>query len=241
MAIRFWVLVLATAGVGYSQGKDMSDTTKQALFIEAVQAGDEEGVKRMLGEDSSLAGATNKQGVSAILLSLYYRQSGVTPLLQAVGLDLNVYEASAVGDTGAVEALLDSDTTLLDTPAPDGFTALGLAAFFGREETARALVKRGANVNFASSNSQKVAPLHSAAAGGHTAIAELLLENGADPNLRQEAGYVALHSAAMNGNLALVELLLRNGADPSIEGPDGVTATGLASKGGHAQIVELLN
>ncbi len=28
-------------------------------------------------------------------------------------------------------------------------------------------------------------------------IAEVLLKNGADPNLRQEAGYVALHSAAM--------------------------------------------
>ena len=175
-----------------------------------------------------------------MLLSLYYRQAGVTPLLRAVERDLSIYEGSAVGDTGAVESILADDPSLLDAAAADGFTALGLAAFLGREQTARALVGRGAQVNLPSSNTQKVAPLHSAAAGGHNAIAELLLDNGADPNLRQEAGYVAIHSAALNGNSELVELLLERGADVSTEGPDGSRAIDFARKGGHAEVVGLL-
>ena len=61
-------------------------------------------------------------------------------------------------------------------------------------------------------NPIRVQPLHSAAAGGHTAVARLLLEHGADPNARQEGGFVPLHAAAQAGNDELYELLVASGA-----------------------------
>ena len=49
----------------------------------------------------------------------------------------------------------------------------------------------------------------------HTALVRWLLENGADPNSRQDfgSGGTALHSAAWNGDLEMVRCLLDHGAD----------------------------
>ena len=66
-------------------------------------------------------------------------------------------------------------------------------------------------------------PLHSAAAGGHTAVARLLLEHGADPNARQEGGFVPLHAAAQAGNDELYGLLVASGADQDAASDDGRT------------------
>jgi uncharacterized protein len=72
-------------------------------------------------------------------------------------------------------------------------------------------------------NPIRVQPLHSAAAGGHTAVARLLLEHGADPNARQEGGFVPLHAAAQAADEKLYELLLAGGADQDAATDDGRT------------------
>ena len=108
--------------------------------------------------------------------------------------------------------------------SPDGFTALHLAAFFGRETVAATLLEHGADVNAVARNPLRVQPLHSAAAAGHTPVARLLLEYGADPNARQEGGFVPLHAAAQAGNDELYELLLASGADQDAATDDGRTA-----------------
>jgi ankyrin repeat protein len=80
-----------------------------------------------------------------------------------------------------VEELLDAEPELSRAWSPDGFTALHYAAFFGQEDTAKILVERGADLRVVSTNPEiRVAPLQSAAAGGHDSIVELLLEHGAE-------------------------------------------------------------
>jgi len=51
----------------------------------------------------------------------------------------------------------------------------------------------------------------------HHALVRWLLERGANPNARSDAGsrHTALHSAAWNGDLPMVRLLLEAGADPT--------------------------
>ena len=51
--------------------------------------------------------------------------------------------------------------------APDGFFALGLAAFFGHTETVTWLLDHGADVNQNASNAQRVTALHGAVARGN--------------------------------------------------------------------------
>jgi ankyrin repeat protein len=50
---------------------------------------------------------------------------------------------------------------------------------------------------------------------GHSELAKLLLERGADPNA-DGAGYTALHTAILRGDLKLVNALLAHGADPNV-------------------------
>lgn len=57
-----------------------------------------------------------------------------------------------------------------------------------------------------------VTPLHIAAFRDKLDLATVLLESGADPNIRDKFGLTVLHTAAMRGNLAMVKLLLNKGA-----------------------------
>jgi len=54
-------------------------------------------------------------------------------------------------------------------------------------------------------------------------MVQLLLDAGADPNIKTAKGYTALLGAAMEGNAAAAEALLKAGADPSAKGESGST------------------
>jgi ankyrin repeat protein len=153
--------------------------------------------------------------MSEVLQAVYRGDTAEAERL-AAGRDLDVFEAAALGHTDRVGELLDSDPSLANAWAEDGFQPLGLASFFGHSETARLLVERGAEVNSASRNPMKVMPLHSAAAAADPAvryaIAKLLLEAGADPNARQQDDYTPLMAADQHGDSRLRELLLEHGA-----------------------------
>ena len=160
---------------------------------------------------------------SDLLDALYRGDRAAVDARLAESPELTVFEAAAVGDTGRVRELLDGEPSLAGRTAPDGFTALHLAAFFGHDEAAAELVRRGAHVGAVAENPLHVQPLHSAAAGGHTAIARLLLEEGADPNARQDGGFVPIHAAAQSGNDELYDLLVAHGADQDAATDDGRT------------------
>jgi ankyrin repeat protein len=55
-------------------------------------------------------------------------------------------------------------------------------------------------------------PLHIAAFKDKLDVAEVLLDNGADPNIRDKFGMTAMHIAAMRGNLTLIQKLVSCGA-----------------------------
>jgi ankyrin repeat protein len=134
----------------------------------------------------------------------------------ATGKELDIFEASALGRTERVRDLVESEPSLANAWAEDGFQPLGLASFFGHEDAARVLVEHGAEINSASRNPMKVMPLHSAAAAQDPdvryAIAQLLLEAGADPNARQQDEYTPLMAADQHGDTRLRELLVAHGA-----------------------------
>jgi hypothetical protein len=96
---------------------------------------------------------------------------------------------------------------------------------------------KGANVN---AKMWRRTPLHSATAGGHTEIAELLIDNGADVNANEDYGWTPLHLAAKYGHREVAELLIAKGADMNAKKKDGWTPLHLAALYGHTEIVELL-
>jgi ankyrin repeat protein len=209
-------------------------------FFEAVTAGEVERVREMLAADSSLATAVNEGGVSAVLLALYYQKADVAAAILEVGPELTVWEAAATGRTGRVRELVGADPALVNAYAADGFYPLGLAIFFGHPDTALALLDLGADVDQAARNAVKVAPLHAAAAAKQTDLACELLERGADPNVRQQAGFTPLHEAARQGNFTLVDRLIAHGADVDAEADDGRRPLTFAQESGVSEVAELL-
>ena len=201
--------------------------------FELIDAEDVAGLRELLAADPSAAESRRSDGTSAVLWARYRFDLNAVEALLAARPRLDAFEAAAVGRNDALHVALEHDPAVATAFAPDGFTALGLASFFGHGEAVRLLLAAGARVNDASQNPMRVAPLHSALAGGHTEIAELLLEAGADVNAVQADGYTPLHEAAQNGDLAMAQRLVAAGASPTARLDDGTTPSQSARKAGH--------
>lgn len=216
----------------------------QADFLAAVKQGDAERVRTLLEQDPLLLASRDENGVSAVMWSVYRMQPVITDLLLSHKPELQFFEAAAVGDLPAVRRHVEHDPEAARRYAPDGFSALGLAAFFGRVAVADCLLAAGADPNAASRNKMQVTPLHSAVANRDPdtalALTRLLLKHGAKVNVAQEGGWTPLHQAAAHGQVAVLELLLARGANPSSLSADGRTPVELARGAGHTAAVSLL-
>jgi ankyrin repeat protein len=208
--------------------------------FELIDAGDVAGLRELLAADPSAAESRRSDGTSPVLWARYQFKLDAVDALLAAQPRLDAFEAAAVGRTDALRAAVERDPAVATAFAPDGFTALGLASFFGHREAAQLLLAAGARVNDASRNPMRVAPLHSALAGGHTEIAELLLGAGADVNAAQADGYTPLHEAAQNGDLPMAERLVAAGASPTVRLDDGSRPAQSARKAGHEALAAWL-
>jgi ankyrin repeat protein len=207
---------------------------------EYITAGDVPGLNVLLTQNPQLAKAVTSHQVSPLMLSCYFKKPEVTTLLLKYVEDITLFEAAASGKFDVVAHLIFTHPDAIDYFAEDGFTPLGLACYFGQHEIARYLVLKGADVNLPSNNGFNVFPIQSAAAGNYTDIARLLIENGAQVNVRQQAGLTPLHSAAQNGNLELLILLLENGADVNARMEGGKLPADLAREKGFKEIADIL-
>lgn len=80
-------------------------------------------------------------------------------------------------------------------------------------------------------------PLICASIWGHSRIAKLLLDRGANPNAKDHMQRDALYYAAQNGNAQIVSLLLAKGADKTANAGAAVRA---AERTGQADVIRLL-
>jgi uncharacterized protein len=212
----------------------------QELF-DAIRDNDKDKVAQLIAANPALARARNEAGISALMQARYgFRPDIVDLLRKAVG-DLDVFEAATLGDAARLNALLATDPTLAKAFSGDGFTALHLAAFFGEPDAVEALLQYAPDVNVVSRNAMKVAVINAAAASRNLEVAKLVLQAGANPDARQQAGYTALHEAAVNNNVELAGVLLSAGADPGVRSDAGLTAADMAREKGHEEIAEMLD
>ena len=209
--------------------------------FELLQAGDADGLRRLLEQDPAFSEARDPTGVSLLMHSVYRGRRDLAELVASKKKALDIFEAAALGRLDRLKQCLRDDPSAIDSLSKDGFTALHFACFFGQPEAARLLIESGAAVEAVAANPTKVMPLHSAASARNLEAARLLLEHGAPVNARQQAGWVPIHAAAQNGDRPMVELLLKHRADPKLVNDDGKTSAMVASEKGHAQIAALLD
>jgi ankyrin repeat protein len=210
------------------------------LLEQYVTEANVDGLTALLNENPALAVKTTSFNVSPLMLSCYYKKPEITSLLLKYTGDLDLFEAAATGKFDTLAHLVYTHPDDINKYAADGFTALGLSCYFGQFEAARYLVLKGADVNLSSKNGFNVYPLHSAAAGNYTDIARMLVESGADVNVKQQMGVTPLHSAAQNGNLELIILLLEKGAVVDVRMEGGKLPADLARDKGFTEIADIL-
>ncbi|KAH6986532.1 ankyrin repeat-containing domain protein [Ilyonectria sp. MPI-CAGE-AT-0026] len=119
----------------------------------------------------------------------------------------------------AKEGLADMGVEV-DSRDEEGTSPLSIAADYGHAE-------------IDSRDGQELTPLMVAASRGHEALVSLLLERGADPNLRDDSDFTPLLHAALDGHAG-------RGADPDSRDENGQTAISWAAGHGHLAAVELL-
>ena len=158
------------------------------------------------------------------MLAVYRGDSEEVERLLSADPELDVFEAAALGRVERLRELLDADPELVRARSVDDGTALHFAAFFRQPAATRLLLDRGADLEAVASTFGNVTPLHSACASGERESARILLEAGANPNVRQQGGFTPLQAAAQNGDEELARLLLARGADPGAATDDGRTA-----------------
>jgi uncharacterized protein len=196
----------------------------------------------MQGEQKLVA-ALLKAGANASTSNDYF----ATPLAAAVErADVNIVRAllNAGADATAVNA--------------DGQSVLMVAARAGSVETAKLLIDAGANVN-AQEQLRGQTALMWAATHQRPAVINLLLAQGADPNIRSfptlykrfvtaepraqyrpHGGMAAAHFAAREGCVECMQLLVANGADPNIVDYKAVTPLIIALDNLHFDTAKVL-
>jgi len=124
-----------------------------------------------------------------------------------------------------VQLLLDAGADV-NAASEEGETPFYIACSKGLESVAKEMLECGAKVDV---NSIKKLPLVAACRHEHMSVVQLLLTNGANPNVQEEGHYCSVFSlplwiAAERDNIDLLELLLKHGADVNIIDNVGNTA-----------------
>ena len=124
-----------------------------------------------------------------------------------------------------IPVLLASPQIDIEARAPNGDTALMVAAYKKEKEIVAALLEKGAEPNRPGWTA-----LHYAAASGSLDIVRMLLEKSAYIDASAPNRTTPLMMAAGAGQTAVIKLLIEEGADQSIRNDAGLTARDFAAK-----------
>ncbi len=116
----------------------------QEIF-DAVRAGDTGRLQALLRANPGLANVRNERGHTPVLIAQYRDKPEAVALLLAAEPELDIFDAASVGRTERVAEWLERNPGLLDAKSAMGFSPLGLAAFFGHQDTVKMLLARGAD------------------------------------------------------------------------------------------------
>ena len=127
------------------------------------------------------------------------------------------------------------------TPIPiEEFGDINTAAAFGRIDAVRMFLQVDPkSVHARDKNADGCTPLFHAAWGGYIALAELLVQHGADINEKEETGETPIHGASAWGRSKMVSWLIFKGAEVNV-GSKGYTPLHWAAQNGTGVVAQIL-
>jgi ankyrin repeat protein len=174
---------------------------------------------------------------------------GIAELIQGQGVQAALFRACVYGEPQRVQDLLKADSELVNResagPNQNPYWApIDLACLYGQRQVMEVLLDHGAPIERLFQNETL---LHRAAASGHAAVVELLIQRGADVNavIPQRGRTLQVTPLLKNvfrengGEERVVRLLLEAGADPEIR-IGGWSALSQAAGAGNIGVVKAL-
>nr|XP_018668223.2 transient receptor potential cation channel subfamily A member 1 homolog isoform X2 [Ciona intestinalis] len=146
--------------------------------------------------------------------------------------------ASMKGHTDTVKLLLDYRASA-DIKNDDDRTTLHMAAFHGHDSVIPPLIKRDRSIINAGDEEANTA-LHLACIGGNIKSVVILIQMGANIELRNAKQWTPLDCAAANGWVKPARVLLEAGASIQPRGKIKICALHLACQRGHVDMIALL-
>lgn len=209
-------------------------------LLSAIKEGNAAEVRRLIDAEPELLNSPDVNGASPLLIAIYHQKHDIARMIADAVPLIDIFESAALGRVERIKELLREDSSLACRYSPDGFPAVGLAAFFGHLDAVKALIAAGADIHAAAKNPLKVQAIHAAVASKNLEIVRAVLDAGADPNAAQQQGFRPIHEAGSSGSRELAELLMKHGADPALKNDEGKTAISLAREKGHADFADWL-
>lgn len=210
-------------------------------LLAAAKANDPAKVRAVLARNPFLARMKTPNGTVVLTAKYYGAEAALGALQERVQEDrLDLYEAAALGRAGRLKTILGQSRTRVNEANPEGFTPLGLAAFFGQLDAVKVLLENGAALDASDKSRFANTALDAAVAANHADVVRALLAAGASVNVRDSVRATPLHKAAQHGNAEVVRMLLEGGADVTAVRDGGKTPLADALDKGHAGVAQIL-
>ncbi len=210
------------------------------VLEEYIETGNFQDLELLLNSDPELVHQNTSHDISPLLLACYYHKSQIVQVLLKYIKTITIHEACAVGLSPQVQMMLEEQPDIVNEISSHGFTPLGIAAHFDKEDIVRLLLLHHADPNISSQNGYNSFPLHAALSNNNSSMSKMLIEGGAEVNVVQNGRIAPLHLAAQHGNIDLIILLLEQGADVAATTEFGASASDLAAEKGFHEIAEIL-
>jgi ankyrin repeat protein/thymidine kinase len=217
-------LLTVTESNSHKERHDLkkNGASKLNKFHDAILDGDFEACKIILKSKRWLANSSTDE-LSALEKAVLNERLDIVKLLLKYGAQLNIYNqdmpilstAAAIGNTEIVIELLKASYKQQKLQDFDRSRALLQAVLHGHLTTVITLLNMGVDPNIVDENG--MSPLHYAVTcavhKNRTSLVQILLENGADPNLESKNSGRILTIAISTNNIEAVVNLLKAGAN----------------------------
>jgi ankyrin repeat protein len=232
-----------------------------AAILQSARDGDASLVRRLLSDDPSLVRATDEHLKTPLHWAAERDHHDIAKMLLDAGADLEA--RTSWGATPFDWAATTGSTKVADLLLARGAQGMNfvVAASLGKLDLVCRIFDSGTPLT---SPARRVVPVepdddlvadsarmkgdvisdafYAACRNGHTELAAVLLERGADVNAKGILGGTALHWAAINGHKETVAFLVAHGADLTIrDAKFDSTPEGWAAEGQHHEIRDLLH
>lgn len=243
------------------KGADLNFRNKsETMLLEVVQGGNM-AITLLLLQNGADPNIINNSGDFPLLDAVSSDKGHLATALLAHGADPNLRPDVNGADTALVRAVRGNNYPMamlllqkkaeIDLCGRGCDSALILACRLGYIQMIDALLEHGADINLTRNDGESALSVTTASGRVRnsklTNILKLLLEKGADPNIKNSQGIPVIFSTIVpkavheaEGCLEILELLLSAGADPNSVDHEGVSLLAATVETGNVTFVELL-